>query len=540
MKELISPSRALGYPGIFLDFVMGVESARQFYVAHNPGDVAIKLDSIDYDRAAMTRILHRQNESFGAGAKALDTIDKLADPRTLVVASGQQCVLFGGPLLILLKAVALAKAAEWLERELNRPVVPIFWIAADDHDFAEINHTSLINKSGELITLAYNAESGGVPASEIYLNDHEQLSALHDTLKSALGESEFTPWLYDILRTSYAPGKSLVESFGSYMAAITAALGVPLFSPSDTEVKQLSVAFFEKLLGRQTELHELITATNRDIVQQGYHIQAEKRDDSMHLFMHTPSRNAIHRNGNGCICGDKKFTLSELSTLVREKSSQFSADVITRPILQSYLFPVVSQIGGPSEIAYLAQINPLFRVFDLATPYYIARPSATLIERRPAKQMHDYGIAFDELPGDVEHVINRIMSQSFPKDVESHMKHMSASVHDAFHADLESITSFDPALADFAKQSYGKIDFTMKSFQEKIFSAHKRKQKETRERIYKLWNVLFPNRSLQERIINSNYFLARYGAGLVKLLYDQLSIHETAHQVIRIGDEDPA
>jgi bacillithiol synthase len=540
MKELISPTRAMGYPGIFLDFVMGAESARHFYLANNPGDVASKLDAIPYDRVAISRILLRQNESFGAGAKALSAIDQLVDPRALVVATGQQCVLFGGPLLILLKAVALAKAAVWLEKELNRPVIPIFWIAADDHDFPEINSTWLAAKSGELTMLSYNADSGGKPASDILLDDSGQLTALLDSLKSSLGESEFTPWLYDILHRAYAPGKSFVDSFGTYMAAITGDLGIPMFSPSDPDVKQLSSDFFEKLLTRQAELHEVITATNREIVQHGYHIQAEKSDDSMHLFMHTPSRNAIHRNGDGCICGEKRFALSELSVLVREKSWQFSTDVITRPILQSHLFPVVSQIGGPSEIAYLAQINPLFRVFDLATPYYIARPSATLLERRPAKQMHDYGIAFDELPGDVETVINRVMAKSFPKDVELHMRHMSTGVNEAFHADLESIISFDPALAEFAKQSYGKIDFTMKSFQEKIFSSHKRKQKETRERIYRLWNVLFPNRALQERVINSNYFLARYGTAMVKMLYDQLSIHEAAHQLIRIGDEDSA
>ncbi|MBI5267663.1 MAG: bacillithiol biosynthesis BshC, partial [candidate division Zixibacteria bacterium] len=284
-------------------------------------------------------------------------------------------------------------------------------------------------------------------------------------------------------------------------------------------------------------LHEIISATNRDIVQQGYHIQAEKRDDSMHLFMHTPSRTAIHRNGEGCICGDKKYTLVQLSSMVREQSSLFSTDVITRPLLQSHLFPVVSQIGGPSEIAYLAQVNPLFREFGLATPYYIARPTATLLERRPAKQMHDYGITFDELTGDIETVINRIMAKSFPKDVEEHMKHMSASIRSAFNADLESIISFDPALAEFANQSFGKIDFTLKTFQDKVFASHKRKQKETRERIYRLGHLLFPNRTLQERVVNSNYFLARYGLGLVKYLYDQLSIHESAHQIIRLGEE---
>ena len=527
----------MGYPGIFLDFLSGAESARHFYLANNPGDVAAKLDTIDYDRISITRILQRQNEAFGASDKALAAIDRLADPRAVVVATGQQCVLFGGPLLILLKAVALAKAAVWLEKELDRPVVPIFWIAADDHDFAEINSTWFVTKAGELARHMYSADSGGVPASEIIMSDAEQLAELHTALKASLGDTEFTAELYDILGSSYTVGKSFVDAFGSYMAAITRELGIPLFSPSDTEVKRLSAGFFDKLLSNQNQLHEIISATNRDIVQQGYHIQAEKSDDSMHLFMHSPSRVAIHRNGEGCVCGDRKFSLSQLSSMVREQSSQFSTDVITRPILQSHLFPVVSQIGGPSEIAYLAQINPLFRVFGLATPYYIARPSATLLERRPAKQMHDYGIAFDELTGDIETVINRIMAKSFPKDVEEHMKHMSSGVNAAFHADLESITSFDPALADFAKQSYGKIDFTMKTFQDKVFSAHKRKQKETRERIYRLGHLLFPNRSLQERVVNSNYFLSRYGIGLVTLLYDQLSIHETAHQIIRIGDE---
>ena len=209
---------------------------------------------------------------------------------------------------------------------------------------------------------------------------------------------------------------------------------------------------------------------------------------------------------------------------------------MTRPVLQSHLFPVLSQKGGPAEIAYLAQINPIFQIFDLVTPYHMARPSATVIERRFENIMTEHEISFEELTDDIEQVINRVLAASFPENLEHKFKTLSERVETQFKEFVRDSLNFDRSLSSFAGQVYGKIDYNLKQFESKVFSAHKRKSGETRERIYKLWNALYPNRGLQERSLNTSYFISKYGKDIVQFLYDQLDSEEKAHQLIYVSE----
>ncbi|MCK4858905.1 MAG: bacillithiol biosynthesis BshC, partial [candidate division Zixibacteria bacterium] len=139
MTELIAPSKSLGYTNLYLDFLAGRRSARHLYASSDIADTAARLDEITYDRERLVTILEGQNRSFGASQATMTNITRLRDNRALCVFAGRQACLFGGPLLILIKALAIVKIADRYSRQLGREVVPIFWIDADDHDFEEVN-----------------------------------------------------------------------------------------------------------------------------------------------------------------------------------------------------------------------------------------------------------------------------------------------------------------------------------------------------------------------------------------------------------------
>ncbi len=535
-NRLIDPAK-LGYSKIYMDFLNGQAPAVDFYLSRDLSAVASALDGVDFRRAELLSILHAQNTIYGVSAAAQANIDRLGDPRAVCVFSGQQAGLFGGPLLSLIKGLAAARAAELYSHELGRPVIPVFWIAGDDHDFEEVNHTGIVRRDGEICRIAYNAvPEKALPVSEIKLSDTDVLNQAKACLRECLGETDFTDELFALLDRTYTPEETIVTAFGKFMAALTADTGLVLFSPGDMRVKRHATAFFRMILERQEQMHRCLTTTKHRLEEAGYHVQVEKKDNASHLFYNLDGRMPVMRDGDGFTVGERTFSEKELLERIEDYPEKFSPDVLTRPVFQSYLFPVLSQKGGASELAYLAQLNPLFELFGLPAPVHRPRPSVTLIESHMDRQMENAGISFEDLTGDIERVINRVLTETFPSDLDSQLKSFRTTVADLFGRLGGDVIGFDPQLRNVTEQTSGKIDFIIKGFEHKIFTAHKKKYKEVTDRIYRLYNTLYPHRCLQERCLNVTYFLARHGLDVVNCLYRQLDSEETAHQLISLGE----
>ncbi len=540
MTRLIPPSKSLGYSDIFLDFLAGGDTARHLYRAAGVEEVAAALDRLNYDRDTMAAVLRSQNSSFGASEQALANIERLVDHRAVCVFAGQQACLFGGPLLIVLKALGVAKAAQCYERQLHRPVIPVFWIAGDDHDFDEVNHTWLLDRAGEPVRISYETgPQAELPIAEIRITDADELGRAREAMQSVLGDTDFTPALFELVAAAYHPQATFVEAFGRLMARLTAPFGLVLFCPGDATVKRHATSFFLDILDRQSELHRIIATTNQHIEGHGYHLQVQKKDNATHLFCNLDGRRPVMRDGDAYVIGERSYSEDEVRRLIEDGPERFSPDVLMRPVLQSLLFPVLAQKGGPSEIAYLAQIDPLFGLFGRAVPYYMARPSATLVEKRFENYMADYAITFEDLIGDIEDVVNRVLAGSFPENLQRSFENLKRDVAGRFQDFVRKTLEFDPSLRHVATQTYGKIDYLLKHFEGKVFAAHKRQSKQTRDRIYRVWHALYPNRALQERSLNVTYFLSRYGPDLLQFLYDRIDCEERSHQLIHLSEFEP-
>jgi bacillithiol biosynthesis cysteine-adding enzyme BshC len=537
MKELVAPSKELGYSNIFLDFLADTGSARHFYLAPGVVKVAHELDQVEFDRKWIVTTLRRQNQALGAPPEVMGAIERLADDRAVCVFSGQQAGLFGGPMLVLFKALGIIKAAQTLSMTLERDVVPIFWIAGDDHDLDEVNHTWLLDRTAEPVRIAYDARPAiELPVSEIAFSNAEARKAAIAQLRSALGESDFTSDLYDMIEHCYSPSDTFVTAFGKLWSRLLGKYGLIMFSPGDPEVKRHAVPFFQRVLKRQQALSESLTRTNTELVQSGYHVQVEKSEDATHLFYNLDGRRPVVRAEDGYRVGDHHFTQKGLLAALEEHPEKFSPDVITRPVLQSFLFPVVAQKGGPSEIAYLAQVNPVFRLFSLPPPCHSARPTATLLEVRFEKLMQEHQIQFDDFTGDIEQAINRILARSFPTELQQKFDSLQKGVIEHFNEFMHDALEFDSSLQEVGKQTRGKVDYALNAFRDKVFSAHKKRRKQTRERIYRMQNAVYTNRGLQERSLNFLYFLSRYGPDLIDFTHEQLDIRQTAHQILHLSD----
>lgn len=539
MAKLITPSKGLGYSDMYIDFVSGLDKARHFYTPDGIADVAARLDAITYDRARLADILTKQNKAWGAGDATMAAIESLRHPKALCIFAGQQAGLFGGPLLVQVKALGILKAARRYCEELGRPIVPIFWIAGDDHDFEEVNHINVLDRStSELVKVEYSsAPEQPIPTSEIRFSDKQALADAKTRLREALGETDFTPDLYNLIDRCYTPDDTFVSAFGKLMTALLGKFGLVLFSPSDPDVKELAAPFLQQVTEKQERMQTLLAEANEHISKQGYHLQVEKKDESTHLFCNLDGRRPVFRhNEDGFLVGERNFTRMELRQIIRKEPQRFSPDVITRPVMQSYLFPVLSQHGGPSEIAYYAQVNPLFALFNRVAPVHEARPTATFVERRYEKVMQQYGITFEDLTGDIEQAINRVLAESFPPDLEKEFHDLRKDLKERFDSLVQHSLQFDKQLESVAETFKGKLDHNLKQFEGKVFASHKRKLGQTRDRIYRLHHSLYPNRGLQERALNISYFLAKYGPAFTTFAHEQLDSGESAHQLISLSD----
>ena len=536
-QNLIPPSKGLGYKDIYLDFLAGKNPPKEFYFADSLEEVAARLDGINYDREKMAAILARQNRAYGASEQTLANIERLKDPKAVCVLTGQQAGFLGGPLFSVVKMLGIVKSARLYEQQLGRPVIPVFWVAGDDHDFEEVNHLFILNRSSEPCEISYTTlPEQELPTAEIFFSDKEELDNALNLARECLGESDFTPDLFELIERSYTTGDTFVTAFGKFMTGLMGGFGLVLFSPGDPEVKRHAVKFFEAVLEKQDALHGAVQAANDRILNAGYHIQVEKKDNATHLFYNLNGRKPVMREGDSFTCGEQTVPREKLLECFRDTPEKFSPDVMTRPVFQSYLLPTLVQKGGPSEIAYLAQINPLFELFGLTPPVHQARPTFTVLEKRFEKQMQDYDISFEELTGDIEQVINRIMAVSFPDELENEFKRLKEDVARRFDDFSQKSLAFDPSLKNFAEQIYGKIDFNLKAFEGKVFASHKKKSQETRDRIYRLWKAVYPNRGLQERSMNITYFIARYGRGIIPFLYERMDSEEKSHQIIKLSE----
>lgn len=529
----IAPFRGMGYSDLYLDFVSEKDSARRFFAAPSLEATAHALDQREFDRERLVRLLRAQNESFSAPEITLANIDRLADPQTLCVFSGQQAGLLTGPLLVQVKAIGIIKAAAEYSRQLKRPVVPVFWIAGDDHDFEEANHTFVLDRSGDIKKIEYaSPPETALPTYQVKFEDAAEMERWKNALKEALGESDFTSELYDLIDHCYTSSDTMVSAFGKMMTALLGKHGLILFSPGDPEAKKIAAPFFETIVTQQDQIHAVIDRANAELLESGYHNQVEKAPESAHLFCVQDGRQPVLRDGDRFVIGDKSFSRDELIALIRNEPERFSPDVMTRPVLQSYLLPTLSQKGGPAEIAYLAQMNGLFELFELPAPYHRARPTATVIEARFADMIHDHHIEFRELTCDVEQLVNRILAETFPGDVEKGFAMLRRDVEYHVNKFKDESLQFDKGLTKFAEQTQGKIDFALKNLESKTFAVHKKSQGDSRNRIYRLYNALSTNRGLQERALNISYFISKYGLRFVDQLYDQIEPEIADHQLL--------
>ncbi len=526
------------YKPLFLDYVYRFDRLAPYFPG-NPGDpdawrrVAKKVSDYPRQTKRVAEVLHEQNREMGADPKVSQALEALANG-ALAVVTGQQVGLFGGPLYSLYKALTAVELAKKVGLIIDRPVVALFWMDADDHDFEEVSSVNFIDPSQELITLSYQPAEIQEGASVGALPLESSIEELVARAGDCLAASEFKQEILDALGESYAPGRTLAEAFGSWLLRMTRGTGLAVVDPTVRPLKSLAASLFQRETSEKSESTRLVEETTGKLVSEGYHAQAGTADHRLNLLYSDPVRSHIMVEDSGFRLSDQgsAVSLEELEKLVDEAPERFSANVLLRPLVQDHLLPTISYVSGPNELAYLAQLGAVYDHFGVPMPLIVPRTSITVVEKAAAKFLSRHGLKLPDLRVNDESVLNDILKDLAPPQLDEDLSRARTCIQEITQTLEKDLAAVDPTLASAAKSTRGKLLHHLGELEAKSRRAIKKKNDTLRRQFFSARTALFPNFDMQERQLSPVQYLAKYGWHFTDMVRESIDVEEPGHVLL--------
>lgn len=522
-----------GYSPLFVDYLSSEEKALQFYAGNPFLDEKWKYQygkpvSTAVDRSLLVELLNRQNQKWCNSKAVFDNISRLAQPETRAIVTGQQVGILGGPVYTVYKAVTAIQLSRDMDKK-GVPCVPVFWMETNDHDFEEIRRTGFINSNGEPLRIEYDDPdvSKGGPVGGLPLS--EAVNQFLELVQGASHETEYTPQVFELIRDSYRPGKTFGDAFAHFMAGLFSEFGLILFNPNDPEVGKVTRDFYRRVIENGPAFTESVDAASRELTGKEYHAQVKLPEDSAHLFyLHKGERLLLKREGEWK-AGTEKFTRDVLEKEIEESPEKFSPTVLTRPLLQDFLIPTICYIAGPAEIAYWAQVKPLYSLMDMNMPLVYPRASGTLLESRTVKILKSFNLSVADVIADPAGVSRSVVKNISSGDDEQLFADFREDITRNHVKLLEYVSELDKTLEGAVDTMRGKIEYQIKNLQQKITKAQERKHSVTKDKINRVSSFIMPHGKPQERELNICHFLLRHGTGLIARLVSDVPLDSRRH-----------
>ncbi|MDA1185222.1 MAG: bacillithiol biosynthesis cysteine-adding enzyme BshC [Acidobacteria bacterium] len=485
-------------------------------------------------RDAIADILLAQQRARAASPEARAAAERLRDPSTVAMVTGQQAGLFGGPLFTLLKALTVLQLAERTAADHGVPTVAIFWIDAEDHDWHEIKSCGLLDADVGLTQVALDDPSGAGhgPVAGVLLDDG--IDSATASLASMLPATEFTPALLESVRRAYRPGVGMAQAFGTWLESLLGPRGLVVFDASDPAAKPLVSEIFAREIATIGDTSRLAVAAGVALTERGYHAQVTPQEGSAALFHLGGGRESIRLQGDQLFIGDTAATREAMLERARRQPAEFSPNVLLRPVVQDTLFPTCCFVAGPNELGYLAQLRSIYAAFDVPMPLIHQRSSATLLDANAMRFLSRYAVPLESLRAQDESELNRLLGAQIPAEAEQSIEETVRAVDEHMDAVATALARIDTTLDAAARSTRGRMQDDVKKLRGKLLQAVKRKNDTVRRQFLHAQAQAFPGGHPQERGVGFVYFLNKYGDGLVDRLCEELPLDQGRHWVMTL------
>jgi len=527
----------------FLRYLYDFESVAGWYPAGPPDPAMLRRradqilrDGREYPRDALAASLERFNRIVGAGEPALENIRRLRDKSTVAVVTGQQIGLFGGPALAVHKALTVVSLARQLNED-GIQVIPVFWLASDDSDYDEVAAARLLSENGDLLTVVHPkpADAGSLMVGALPVTGS---SKIFEDLESKVVRGDFRGAVLASLRQAYAEGRSFSQAFGAWMAALFREQGLVLYDAFSAGVKRRLADAYRVAIRNREQIVNALRERSAELERVGLPPQVQVNSEETLLFLFNGNRRFKLSSGKGRFQakedGVRELGPDEMVALCQENAEALGPNVLLRPILQDLLFPTVAYVAGPAETAYFAQISAIAPFWQVE-PAVLPRVGITLVDAKAQRLFAKYRIGIRDLVGSTpQQSLHRLAKDSAAGNVIRKFEALQADVEGQAERIHEDILPIDPGVAQLLKNSEAKMLYQVRKVRDRFIRNYALHSSNLARHVSFLHNAIYPEQTLQERVINFNHFLILEGPTMIDQILDSIQPFCKEHQILYV------
>lgn len=527
----------LSYSKLFTTYINDFDKLRSFY-RYNPlskEEVQQKAKRVSgfVERETLIDALNNFHSELGISSGQTAQIKKLSQKNALAVVTGQQLGMYGGPVFTIYKTLTTIILARKYEQELNVPVVPVFWMADEDHDFEEIAWSGILGRQ-DFIKVQLNQEETNTPVAFVKLDG--SLEKFRKEVKDEMFETDFSEHLWNILDRHYQAGKTHGEAFAGFINELFADEGLLIAGSNHKNLKQLVANDLAKSISSADEVYEAIESKSTEL-ESLFHRQVMNGDSNLFYLNQSLERIKIHRKDEQWTAEDQKWTTEELVKLVQDSPERFSPNVFLRPVIQDRLFPTLGYVAGPGELAYYGQMRSLYELYGLDMPLIIPRYTATIIESGIDRILEKLPFKVCEYDRRIEDLESAYIEQTDHVDIEEVFNEWKVNLEKIAEKPLKMIDNIDPTLDGTVGKTVAGFENELNKLKGKVYRSIKQQEETQLKRIEKIKISLFPDGSLQERGVSPVYFMNKYGTDIWHKMLNEMTqqgVDLNRHHLIKL------
>ncbi|MFD2443418.1 bacillithiol biosynthesis cysteine-adding enzyme BshC [Bacillus sp. CGMCC 1.16607] len=478
---------------------------------------------------------------YPTSLKVQESLEKLKNPKSTVVIGGQQAGILTGPLYSIHKVISIIKLAEKKEKELNIPVVPVFWIAGEDHDYHEVNHVYVPSEQKLLKKVYPEKMHQKKMVSDISL-DHKICEQWAFEVMENLGETEKTQEMKAFLQKAIEESNHFVDFFAYIIMELFKDKGLLLVDSGNKDLRNIEKEFFIKQIENHGAISNALDQQQQIIKGHGYPLTIDASLHSANLFYYEKNYSErllleFSKEKNSFISKNKavSFSEAELLNLANEYPERLSNNVVTRPLMQELLFPTIAFIAGPGEIAYWAELKKVFEIFAIKMPPIVPRLNFTFLERAVERDIEDLGLSVEEvLRNGTSSAVSKFFSSVKDSELEEQFLRIKEQVSGQYQIIEKKLTNLDQGLLPLLSKNEAKLLEQIDFMKSKIEQSIQQKHENTFQKFNRIENFLRPNGGPQERTWNVFYFLNKYGFSIIHEMMNVPLVFDGYHKVIKI------
>lgn len=475
-----------------------------------------------FDREHLADVLYSVNQRWNAGEDTYRNIERIKAVDSVVVVGGQQAGLLTGPAYTIHKIISIIQRAKQQEESLEVPVIPVFWIAGEDHDFAEINHifmpqTSDMEKHKLAQRVSEKWSVSDIPIEEAYAKQWVK------DIFGELEETSHTDALYQCVMQHLEASTTYVDFFARLIYGLFQDEGLVLVDAHHPEIRQFEKDFFVQMINSQSVISDGVWREQEKLQEKGYAPALGVEENEGHLFYHSNhERILLVKNSAGEWVGKRgevTFSTSELTQIASDAPELLSNNVVTRPVMQECVLPTLAFIGGPGEVNYWSMLGPAFHALNMKMPPVLPRLSFTYIAPKMQKTLDKYHItACEAITYGTETAKENWLAERQNPSVQITSRKVKEAIEQAHRPLREIAHEMRDDIRDLSLENMAYLKRDVDFLEKRILKAMEEKYQHELQEFDSLERHLHPFNGLQERIWNPLPWINAYGSDFVKKL----------------------